>query len=191
MKHKYPDPGVKPAEEAPPTTKSKGKDGAAKKGKVEEVVVVKEIIDEGPEASIMDIDSVIDDGEIPEFTADCKFMRGAAVDEELRGSMDEAPKSEYISNLSAKKTGYQTKFIFKDFENKKENLLDILEQHNKAGIQDFRVRTKGKFNDHMAQGPDTNYFRDLGWQKRANPMAAQQEKNFYDRDLFLMEKRRF
>jgi hypothetical protein len=139
-------------DDQPPTTKSKGgKDGKDKKKAEEKVELVQEIIDEGPEPSIMDIDDVIDDGDIPEFTADLKFMRGAAIDEELRGSLEStSPKTEFISNLSAKKTGYQTKLIFKDFEYKKENLLEILEQQKKAGIQEFRVRTKGKFNDHMA-----------------------------------------
>lgn len=45
--------------------------------------------------------------------------------------------------------------------------------------------------DHLAQGPDTNYFKDIAWVKKANPVAAKQEKDFYGRDLFLMEKRRF
>ena len=79
----------------------------------------------------------------------------------------------------------------KDFEFKKENLLEIIQKHKEGASKEVRVRTKGKFNDHLAQGPDTNYFKDISWQKKANPVAAQQEKNFYDRDLFLMEKRRF
>ena len=43
----------------------------------------------------------------------------------------------------------------------------------------------------MAQGPGENYCRDIKWLKKANPQAAQLEKNFYDRDMYLLEKRRF
>jgi hypothetical protein len=33
--------------------------------------------------------------------------------------------------------------------------------------------------------------KDISWIKKANPQAATMEKNFHDRDLFLLEKRRF
>lgn len=51
----------------------------------------------------------------------------------------------------------------KDFEFKKENLLEIIQKHKEAASKEVRVRTKGKFNDHLAQGPDTNYFKDISW----------------------------
>jgi hypothetical protein len=53
------------------------------------------------------------------------------------------------------------------------------------------VHTKGKFSDSIATGPGANFSRDIGWLKRANPEAATAEKAYLDRDLFLMEKRRF
>jgi hypothetical protein len=33
--------------------------------------------------------------------------------------------------------------------------------------------------------------RDIGWIKQANPEAAKAEKEYMERDEFLMEKRRF
>jgi hypothetical protein len=99
----------------------------------------------------MDIDSVIDDGEIDEFTSMQPYMRGAPLSPEVRNKLENPPaRSEYISNLSATKTGFQVNNIYKDFEYKKENLLEILHAQSKAGASEFRVRTKGKFIDHLA-----------------------------------------
>ena len=67
--------------------------------------------------------------------------------------------------------------------------MEILQKQEK--IEDFRVKTKGKFNDDIAQGPKTNFVRDINWLKKANPIAAGAEKAYLDRDMFLMEKRRF
>lgn len=122
----------------------------------------------------MEIDSVIDDGDIPEFTSNQKFMRGAPLSPEILNMYENPPaRPEFISNMSATKTGFQSNHIFKDFEFKKENLLQILDAQKKAASKEIRVRTKGKFVDHLAQGPDTNYFKDISWVKKANPIAAQ------------------
>jgi hypothetical protein len=43
----------------------------------------------------------------------------------------------------------------------------------------------------VAQGPKSNFVRDINWLKKANPVAAAAEKAYLDRDMFLMEKRRF
>ena len=81
-----------------------------------------------PEKSIMDIDSVIDDGEMTDFTLEMQFMKGAALSPEVLNTMENPPpRAEFISNMSATKTGWQTNNKFKDFEYKKENLLEILE----------------------------------------------------------------
>ena len=53
------------------------------------------------------------------------------------------------------------------------------------------MHTKGKFVDSIAVGPGKNFSRDINWLKKANPEAAKAEKAYLDRDLFLMEKRRF
>jgi hypothetical protein len=59
------------------------------------------------ENSIMDIDSVIDDGEMDEFTSVKNFMRGAALSPEVLSKIENPPvRSEYISNMSATKTGF-------------------------------------------------------------------------------------
>jgi hypothetical protein len=76
----------------------------------------------------MEIDSVIDDGEIPDFTLEMQYMRGAALSPEVLSKFENAPaKAEFISNMSATKTGFHTNQKYKDFEYKKENLLEILE----------------------------------------------------------------
>lgn len=80
----------------------------------------------------MEIDSVIDDGEIPDFTLEKQYMRGAALSPEVLGKLENPPaKAEFISNTSATKTGYHTNTKYKDFEFKKENLLEILEAQKK------------------------------------------------------------
>ena len=100
-------------------------------------------------------------------------MKGSALSPEVLSKFENPPpRAQFISNLSATKTGFHTNHKFKDFEFKKENLLEILEAQKKAGSKEFRVRTKGKFIDHLAQGPDTNYFKDISWIKKANPVAA-------------------
>ena len=94
-----------------------------------------------------------------------------------------------LTNLSSTKTGFFVNDAFKDFEYKKENLLELIENSKK--VEEYKATTKGKFNDHMAQGPAKNFSKDISWIKKANPPAAEAEKAYMDRDLFLMEKRRF
>ena len=94
-----------------------------------------------------------------------------------------------LTNLSSTKTAFTCTDNFKDFEYKKENLLELVKQHGK--VAEYKVRTKGKFNEHKAQGPAENFFKDISWIKKANPDAAVAEKQYMDRDLYLMEKRRF
>lgn len=145
-----------------------------------------------PENSLMDIDSVIDDAEVPDFTEEFKYMRGADLDPEITSKMEEPPeKAKYLSNQSAMKTGFQTNYKFRDFESKKQDLMRILAEHKQAQNTEYRARTKGKFAEHVAQAPGENFVKDISWIKKANPMAATMEKNFHDRDLFLLEKRRF
>ena len=57
--------------------------------------------------------------------------------------------------------------------------------------KDYKARTKGKFNEHVAQDPGSNFVKDITWLKKANPLAAYAEKKFLDRDMELLEKRRF
>ena len=55
----------------------------------------------------MDIDSVIDDTEVPDFTEEFKYMRGSDLAPEIISSMEEPPaQSKFLSNASAMKTGY-------------------------------------------------------------------------------------
>ena len=55
----------------------------------------------------MDIDSVIDDAEVPDFTEDFKYMKGADLAPEIISKMDEPQeKSKYLSNTTAMKTGF-------------------------------------------------------------------------------------
>ena len=79
----------------------------------------------------------------------------------------------------------------KDFEFKKENYLEILRNQKLESKKVHRATTKGKFNEDVAQSPDTNYYKDISWLNKANPVASGAEKSFYKRDLELMEKRRF
>jgi hypothetical protein len=43
----------------------------------------------------------------------------------------------------------------------------------------------------VAQDPGENFKRDINWIKKANPIASEQESNFFKRDYQLLEKRRF
>ena len=57
----------------------------------------------------MEIDSVIDDGEIPNFTLNMQYMKGAAVPTEVLNKLENHPaSSKFISNMSATKTGFHT-----------------------------------------------------------------------------------
>lgn len=63
-----------------------------------------------------DSDSVIEDADVEDFTNNFKYMRGAALDDQLkkmlsdksRGRPGAVPQdAEFIDNLSAKKTKFQ------------------------------------------------------------------------------------
>ena len=69
----------------------------------------------------------------------------------------------------------------RDFEFKKENLLELMKQHSK--VAEYKAKTKGKFADHIAQGPGENFVKDISWIKKANPEAALAEANYLARDL--------
>lgn len=101
----------------------------------------------------------------------------------------QVPKQPYINDRSGTKTGFTSSEQMKDFEYKKENLLELMKQHSK--VAEYKAKTKGKFADHIAQGPGENFVRDINWIKKANPEAALAESNYLARDLQLMEKRRF
>ena len=62
---------------------------------------------------------------------------------------------------------------------------------NAAKPESNKVKTKGKFSESEAHGPNVNFSRDIGWIKKANPEAAAAEKAFMAREEELMEKRRF
>ena len=117
-------------EELSPTKGKKGDKKEDKKGASKEPTKEPESDKEEknePENSIMDIDSVIDDTDVPDFTADMKYMKGAELAPEIIAQFEDPPKkAEYISNSTAKKTAYQTNYLFKDFEYKKDDLMKIL-----------------------------------------------------------------
>ena len=79
----------------------------------------------------------------------------------------------FLSNLSAKKTSYQSNHVMKDYEFKKENLISILQQKAAASSKEFKVSTKGKFAECVAIDPGDHFRRDITWIKKANPIAAQ------------------
>ena len=198
INERFPDPSKAAAQEEVSPTKGKKADPKdAKKSALASKEPTKEPESGAedklePESSVMDIDSVIDDTDLPDFTAEMKYMRGADLAPEIIATFEEPPKkAEYLSNVSAKKTAYQTTYLFKDFEYKKDDLMKILQRQKEAKNEEFRVRTKGKFAEHIAQAPGENFVKDISWIKKANPLAASMEKNFHDRDLFLLEKRRF
>lgn len=146
MNERFPDPVKKDPEESQSPDK-KGAKGAPpakaadKKGGSKDVTkeVTKEPTSEenvkeaSPENSLMDIDSVIDDTEVPDFTEEFKYMRGADLDPAITSKMEEPPeKAKYLSNQSAMKTGFQTNYKFRDFESKKQDLMRILAEHKQA-----------------------------------------------------------
>jgi len=53
-----------------------------------------------------------------------------------------------LTNLAATKTGFTSNSNFKDFEFKKQNLLEIMSLANKEEI--YKATTKGKFTEHVA-----------------------------------------
>lgn len=69
--------------------------------------------------------------------------------------------AQYLSNLSGKKTQYQMTNIMRDFEFKKENLIEILEKKKKLSNKEYKVNTQGKFAESVAQDPGENFKRDI------------------------------
>lgn len=121
-----------------------------------------------PYGDLSELDSVIDD-EIDDnlepnednavnplsFTQNPKYMYGAPIAPEIMEHIDELPSSrqheqdaKLIKSMNATKTAFHQKQIFKDFNYKQENLMEILQQQAKK--PEFRVRTKGKFADSVA-----------------------------------------
>lgn len=83
------------------------------------------------EQTASEIDDVIMDDEDNNFTTDVSNMAGAPyahrVKEYIRNSAVQIPaQPQFITNASSTKTAYKSNQIFKDFEFKKENLLEIL-----------------------------------------------------------------
>ena len=57
-----------------------------------------------------------------------QYMKGSSLPPEVLSKFENLPaRPKFISNLSATKTGFHTNHKFKDFEFKKENLLEIIE----------------------------------------------------------------
>jgi hypothetical protein len=120
-------------------------------------------------------ESVILDDINQDFTSNIDCLKGSEyppkVREYIKTSLLIAPNDSVdLNDLSATKTGFTTQENFKDFEYKKENLLELMEKHNQQ--KEYKATTKGKFIDHIAQDPATNYFKDIGWIHSANPEAA-------------------
>lgn len=143
-----------------------------------------------------ELDEIILDDEIEttNFTTDLSNMAGAPyhpeISDYIKNTSVTIPRhSNHICETTATKSQHKQNLIYKDFEFKKENLMDILQKQ--TATEEFKVGTKGKFPDSIAVGPGSNFSRDIKWLKRANPVAAAAEKAYLDRDLFLMEKRRF
>ena len=155
---------------------------------------IDEVMSSQPDEQSDSNDSIILDDENPNFTTNIKNMKGAKYPKKVQDYIKEnliVPPGHGVNltNLSSTKTGFTCSENFKDFEFKKENLMELLKAHGK--VAEYKATTKGKFNEHIAQGPADNFSRDIGWIKKANPEAAIAEKQYMDRDLFLMEKRRF
>lgn len=116
LNERYPDPTKKEVEEegkapakgakgAPPPKSAEKKGGS--KEPTKEPTSEDRMKEPSRENSIMDIDSVIDDADVPDFTEEFKYMRGADLAPEIISSMEEPPtKSKYLSNASALKTGF-------------------------------------------------------------------------------------
>jgi hypothetical protein len=122
--------------------------------------------------------SVINDSEDQdEFTKQIPHLKGAPAASDLLDHLDAMDLD--ISNLQnyqgpvnsmqATKTGFQAVKKFKNFEFQRENLIESIFESKKVDPSTLRARTKGRFMDHVAQDPATNYFRDMAWLKKANP----------------------
>ena len=92
LNKKYPDPKAKVVEEEPvAASPTKKQSAGGKRGK--EVVEEAPVVEEPPktERSFMDIDDVIDEGEIPDFTQEQQYMRGAPLSPEIVSKMESSP----------------------------------------------------------------------------------------------------
>jgi len=78
----------------------------------------------------------------------------------------------------------------KDYEFKKEDLISIINKKTNEAKKVFRVTTRGKFAENVAEDPKYHFIKDISWIKKANPIAAQVEKKYYERDHELLFKRR-
>ena len=124
-----------------------------------------------------DSDSVIEDVEIEDFTNNFRYMRGAALDEQLKKMLSERSRGkpgavpqdgEYIDNISAKKTKFQAAALMKDYERKKKTNELINSSFHQ--FKEIRARTQGKFADFAADNSAKLYQTDIAWKTKANPI---------------------
>ena len=57
--------------------------------------------------------------------------------------------------------------------------------------KEFRARFKGKFNTAQVNTANLNWIKDRDWMKKANPLAAQAETDYFEKDKHYLYKRRF
>ena len=77
-----------------------------------------------------DDDSVIVDEDDPNFTGSISNMQGAPlpskVQDYIKNNLMNVPKKPYINDRTSTKTGFTTTEQMRDFEFKKENLLELM-----------------------------------------------------------------
>jgi len=84
----------------------------------------------------------------------------------------------YVSNLSAKKTGYYMKTdLHKEIKEEDERRA-LLNQP----VKEVRAITKNRFPAAIWPTPGDLYIQDRNWLKKANPEAHLAEKEYLERD---------
>ena len=152
MNDRYPDPKKEASDADSQKGQPKGKKGAEpkkpapaggkddkKKAEPIEATAEPEKEEEARSPSMSDNDSVIDDAEVDDFTNKLQYMRGAPLKEELKkilleksrgkpGAVPEDP--DFLDNLAATKTAYQSDALLREYEQKKRTCLQINDTFN-------------------------------------------------------------
>lgn len=193
LEQKYPDPQKKNLEEPEPTSKAsptkspqKGKQAASSNntGDVLSAIDSKAKIEDEAKKDDSDTDSVIQGTDENNFTRTVRHMKGTPLPTKLADQLreeaifDSSPQvmnalrpNQYISDVSAKKTGYQSNYYMKDYNYKEENFLKVDAAAKLVDPRDLRKRTKGQFDQAKVNSPNHNFTRDIQWLHKANPEA--------------------
>ena len=69
----------------------------------------------------------------------------------------------FLSNVCAKRTGFQSNHICVDKVTKENDLIRLFREKEEERNKEYKVRTKGKFAEATVSNPRDHFIRDIGW----------------------------